>query len=169
MGRLDTSMGRVEQQANSPSPSWFPFQEGTEQGRFKEPAVLPQPSPQHVHPQDQDGFGAAAVALDGVQRGPEGLGGHVQPDDRPTAAALAAPAVAFDAREVAPEGARRSRRGPIPSRPRRPGRKAMPRPVSVHELKGALVPCARVADEGRDTLPIRLLLAANCTGPEVRS
>ena len=105
MGRLDTSMGRVEQQANSPSPSWFPFQEGTEQGRFKEPAVLPQPSPQHVHPQDQDGFGAAAVALDGVQRGPEGLGGHVQPDDRPTAAALTAePAAAVDGREVTQEG-----------------------------------------------------------------
>jgi hypothetical protein len=36
-------------------------------------------------------------------------------------------------------------------------------------LKGTLVYCSRCVDEGRDTLPIRWPLAANLTGPEVRS
>jgi hypothetical protein len=39
--------------------------------------------------------------------------------------------------------------------------------VSVHEVKGALVECARFGDEGMDTLPIRWPPAANLTGPEV--
>jgi hypothetical protein len=65
--------------------------------------------------------------------------------------------------------ARRRRRGPIPSRPGRPGRRAMSRPVSVDDLKGALVDCSGFVDEGRDPLPIRWPPAAHRTGPEVRS
>src|SRR5262249_44853683 len=69
-------------------------------------AVPPQPGPGHIHKQDDDCLRAAAVAPQGMQSCPEGLGGRVQPDDRPLALALAAEqAAALDAGQVPNERA----------------------------------------------------------------
>src|SRR5262249_4215499 len=91
--------------------------------------VLPQPGPRHIYQQDDDRLRAAAVPPEGVQGCPEGLGGRVQPDDRPLALALGAEqAPALDAGKVADQSFVAQQHGAASFALARPGEGGPPGP-----------------------------------------